>query len=183
MRDAQRRKRLADAEVDLDFVRGRAEQAVRNLDGWTGLGYPGSSQMVSDVHQARGVHDPVGELAGRRLDATSIDEVERMTRARAAIDEDIEAVGLALARLRKTVTAYTSTVSTSKARPECELCGEEGRSSVVYAEGRCRWHYDFRADWGIDAGGELTRLHLASRRISRSKVLECHPELRSVGSA
>ncbi len=174
------RRRLSGALEDLDWCRSRLARGVRNLDEWGGLGFPVSSLGESDIGHSRGVSDPVGDLAAAVVDGDLRDELRL---ERAGIDEDVEEIGLALERLRKRLVRATETASRSKAPPECRLCAVELRSTVIYASERCRWHYDFWREWGVDAARGLTVLHLQDRRISTARILEEHPELRDRASS
>lgn len=177
----------------------RHRRAVRKLDEYRGRGYPRQSQMVSDIHQGRGVQDPTGALvigseritkndAGEEIGATW--QTDSFEDDRAAIDEAIETAALALARAdhaeeealhalrraRKIAVRYSETAIAKNAEASCDLCEDLGRTVKVFADKRCRFHYDFRRDWGVDAHPDIGRKHLNNEYVTEGKVRQYHPE-------
>lgn len=219
MRSTERDDKLQHAREVLARVLGprsggtRIAGAVKNLDDWRGRGYGSRSQMVSDIHQARGVQDPVGAATmaavrvqrddSARIAGVEIKRAHEVGRTedgepmvlvpdsfevcRAKIDEEVEAIWLAVRRLENLVDAHVEMSTRSRAEAECILCAGLGRSVKVYAAGRCSWHYDFRATWEdsttgepIDAHAELGRSHLErpGRYVTERLVRQYHPNAR-----
>lgn len=183
-RDHETIATLRQSITDLHTVINRWTRARTNIHDFTGIGYPTTSGGGSSNS---GTSNPVlatitnleivdthpnhhGEHLGWRTDNIARDLAEA--------DARIEQIRLNTIWLDRFVTRYTETVPAHWAPATCTICSTAGRTSTVYADDRCRWHYDFRNEWGEDACTELTITHLdrPARYVTEKLIRRLHPD-------
>ncbi len=177
MRDSDRRRRINDTVEELAFVLGRLDDLMDNLDEYDGTGYPARSQMISDIHQGRGTQNPTEAIVERQLEKPDTIRADRRK-----IDKLINH-GLNTAReLRRLAATYTNTRTNPTTEPGCRLCDKGGRWRKIYAQERCRFHYDKWRELGEDLDHRLTKLHLDGQRITPTMISRYHPNATRVST-
>lgn len=170
MRDSDLLDKLNQIQADQVTLRSRYKDARRNMAAFGGRGYPSSSMPDSSIGTSRGVSDPVAlEVQRGRQDRARQNGLE----LEAAI---VEAAG-ALARAVRIAKAYTETIDQDKADEGCKWCASVDRFTLAWKDELCRWHYDFRADFGCEPARQLSIDHLDGKRISVNEIRRYHPEL------
>ncbi len=177
MRDSEALDVFEKVGTDLARLSKLWVRACRRAHEHAGLGYPASSDSAGS--NGGGVSNPVlANVMGREVTGTNDRHAgfrgDNVAREIAEAAERTERMRLDSAWLLDYVYRYTQEPPRGQAPPSCRICAKVNYTTTVYAQERCRVHYDHWVRYREDLHLDLTRWYCEGRRLTASMIARYH---------